>query len=91
MATYYFISTAFAVVLLFNVFVPHVILAIYTFGYVAGLASAVLIILPLCILVLHKNKYHYANRRLMIIPALAGLAAGYVLLFAAMGLAGLVT
>jgi hypothetical protein len=49
---YLFISTALAASFLLNVFVPHVLVAIYTMHYTPGLLSAVLFNLPLSLIVL---------------------------------------
>lgn len=55
-STYLRVSNLFAAVLLFNVFIPHVTIAIYTWDYTPGIISAVLLNLPLSILLLILNK-----------------------------------
>ena len=81
---YLFISTAFAVALLFNVFVPHVFIAVYTLKYTAGLLSALLLNLPLSLILLSKNTALYTSRKQMYLYIFAGFAAAYALFAFAM-------
>ena len=76
---YLFISTAIAAALLFNVFVPHVAVAVYTQKYTAGLVSALLLNLPLSLILLLKNKALFISRKQMYLYIFAGFAAAYVL------------
>jgi len=87
---YLFISTAVAAALLFNVFVPHVVGAIFYRDYTPGLISAVVLNLPFSFLVLVKNKPMYTGGKEMRSHILWGLAAGYTFFAAILGLAKLV-
>ena len=88
--TYLFISTAIAVALLFNVFVPHLTAAAYTVKYTPGLITAVLLNLPFSILVLKLNKPIFTDRKQLFLFVLGGFGAGYLLFAAVMGLAKLI-
>jgi hypothetical protein len=77
--TYLFISTAVAAALLLNVFIPHVVVAIYTMKYTPGLVTAILLNLPLSLLLLSKNKPFFESRKQMLFYIAIGLAAGYAL------------
>jgi len=73
------ISTALASVILFNVFVPHVFVAIYTLHYTPGIITATLLNLPVSLMLLKKNRPCYPNPRQLLRQVLIGLAAGYAL------------
>ncbi len=76
--TYNFISTALAsAILLINVFIPHLLLAIYIRDYTPGLLTAVLLNLPASLAVLNKNKRLYPNHRQMYLHIAGGLLSGY--------------
>lgn len=73
---YLFISTGLSAALLLNAFIPHLLVALLTLHYTPGLITAVLLILPFSILVLHRNSPQYKKRNkqtrdaiLFIIPA----------------------
>jgi hypothetical protein len=74
-----FISTALSAVLLFNVLVPHLVIAVYTLKYTPGLITALTLNLPLCIILLIKNKPFYKSRKKMLIQISIGLGAGYAI------------
>jgi hypothetical protein len=78
-AIYLFISTTLSVTLLFNVFVPHVLVAIYTLQYTPGLASAILLNLPLSVSTLKLNKSDYTTITKYHQHILLGLVSGYLL------------
>jgi hypothetical protein len=75
---YLFISTALAATILFNVFVPHILLAVYTFHYTPGLLSAVLLNLPISLIVIIKNRKLYHTKSKFVKQIVAGLAIGYI-------------
>jgi len=83
---YLFISTAIASGLVLNVFIPHILAAIYTLNYSPGLISAVALNLPLGLITLSKNKSKYESRKQFYQHIGAGLIIGYLLFAAAMGL-----
>jgi hypothetical protein len=85
-----FISTAIAAIFLFNVFLPHVLIAVYTFNYTSGLVTAVTLNLPLSLILLGKNKKSYPNSKLMVTHILKGFAAGYIFFVLVMGFSKLV-
>jgi len=87
--TYLFISTALAAALLFNAFIPHVAVAVYTLKYTPGFATALFLNLPFSTLVLSKNKPYFDNRKQMFQYIAAGLAAGYALFAFTLLLAGI--
>ena len=75
--TYLFISTALASAILLNVFIPHLLLAIYIRDYTPGLLTAVLFNLPVSIAVLYENKRFYSNCRQIFLHKAGGLLLGY--------------
>lgn len=77
--TYLYISTAIAAALLFNVFIPHVAVAVYTLKYTPGLVTALILNLPLSLLVLSKNRPFFESRKQVFRYFATGLAAGYAL------------
>ena len=77
--TYLFISTAVAAALLLNVFIPHVVVALYTMKYTPGLVSAIMLNLPFSLHLLSKNKPSFQNHKQMLFYIAVGLAAGYAL------------
>lgn len=77
-AVYLFISTALAAPLLFNVLMPHLSIALYTFHYTPGLASAIILILPLSMIVLVKNRKQYSTKSQFIKHILIGFIIGYL-------------
>ncbi len=87
--TYLFISTAVAVALLFNAFIPHVVVALYTMKYTPGLVTAILLNLPLSLLLISKNKPFFESRKQMLFYIAVGLAAGYALFALTLLLAGI--
>jgi hypothetical protein len=76
---YYFLSGAIAVSMLFNVFFPHISLAVYSAGYVPGLASAILLILPLSTFMLIKNHEFYPTLKDYVKSLMIGFVAMYLL------------
>jgi len=90
-SVYNFISTGLAATLLLNVFLPHLIVAIYTFYYTPGLVSAILLNLPLSLLVLAKNRPLYTSKKQFFRHILIFLFIGYLLFASSMVLAKLVT
>jgi len=74
-----FISTAMAATLLFNVFVPHVAIAISTFHYTPGLLSAIMLNLPVSLIVLAKNRKSCNANVLFIKQFTAGLIIAYLI------------
>jgi hypothetical protein len=78
-AVFLFISTAISTALLFNVIIPHLFLAIYTIHYTPGLITAILLILPLSIAVLSKNRSEINNKLMFRKYTLIGLGIGYLL------------
>ncbi len=86
-AIYYFISTGMAATLLLNVFLPHVLVAVYTFQYTPGIVSALILNLPLSILVLTKNRCQYESKSQFYRQILIFLFFCYLLFVISMGLA----
>lgn len=78
-AVFLFISTAISAALLFNVFAPHVIIAVLTFHYTPGLITAVLLIFPLSLIVLSKNRTGLNIKSKFWKYTLIGLGIGYLL------------
>lgn len=74
-----FISTALAGILLFNVFLPHVIIAVYTVQYTPGLVSALVLNLPLSLVVLSKNRIQYLTKSQFLKHIFTGFIVGYLL------------
>ncbi len=60
---YLFISTGLAAALLLNAIVPHLLVALLTWQFTPGIFSTVLLIIPLSILMLSRNREHYKSRR----------------------------
>jgi hypothetical protein len=85
-----FITTAIAAIFLFNVFVPHVLVAAYTVKYTPGLLTAISLNLPLSLVLLSKNKKSYQNSKRMLSHVLKGFAVGYLFFVLVMGLSKLV-
>jgi hypothetical protein len=84
---YNFISTGLAASLLFNVLMPHLFVAIYTLHYTMGLATAILMNLPLSLMVLSKNRPHYKSTTLFFKTIFIFLILGYLLFAITIGLA----
>ena len=81
---YLFLSTAIAAAMLFNAFVPHIIIAVYTLSYTPGLITAVVLNFPLSLVVLNINRKELGNRARLIKFILSGLVIGYLLFAATM-------
>jgi len=75
--TYLFISTVIAAGLLLNAFIPHIAVTIYTFNYTPGLATAILLIVPISLWLLSRNKPLFESRRQMAYQILVGLLIAY--------------
>ena len=58
---YLFISTGLSASLLLNSIIPHLLSALLTWQYTPGIISAVVLILPISILVLHRNRQQYGK------------------------------
>lgn len=76
---YLFVSTAFAVSMLFNVFIPHLAVAAYTLHYTPGLITAIVLNLPFSLILIFKNGPAFEGRKQMLRFLAGGFAAGYVL------------
>jgi hypothetical protein len=85
-AIYLLISTAISSGLVLNVFVPHVIVALYTLNYTPGLISAMVLILPLGLITLSKNRSVSINRKQFYRHISIGLVVGYLLFALVMSL-----
>jgi hypothetical protein len=83
---YLFISTAVSAGLFINSLIPHALIAAYTRYYTPGLVSALLLILPLSINVLKKNRNAVANTRLFVKHLFLGIVIGYLFFAVTMGL-----
>ena len=83
---YLLISTAIASGLVLNVFIPHIVSAIYTFNYTPGLITAVLLNLPIGLLTLIKNKPNCSDRKQFYRFMGIGLLVGYLIFAIVMGL-----
>lgn len=75
---YLFISTGLSAALLLNSIIPHLLVAILTWHYTPGIISTVLLILPLSILLLSRNREQYNNRREMIVHAILFIIPAYL-------------
>ena len=62
---YLFISTGLSAALLLNSIIPHLLLALLTRHYTPGIISAVILILPLSILVINRNRQLYGKWNLL--------------------------
>jgi len=85
-AVYLLISTAIASGLVLNVFIPHVIVALYTFNYTPGLTTALMLNLPLGLLTLSKNKSSCKSKKQFYKHIGIGLVVSYLLFAGVMGL-----
>ena len=77
-AVNHFISTAIAASILFNVFIPHVVAALYTFSYTPGLITALMLNLPLSLIVLKRNQNEIGIKAKFIKYIIVGLILGYL-------------
>jgi len=73
---YVFISSGLAAALLLNTIIPHLLVALLTWQYTPGLFAALLLVCPISVLVVARNRQQYSNRSrffnqilLFIIPA----------------------
>ena len=73
------ISTAIASGLVLNVFIPHLLVAIYTLNYTPGLVTGVVLNLPLGLITLSKNSSLCKSRKQFYQYVIIGLIAGYLL------------
>ena len=84
---YNFISTGLAAAILLNVFLPHFLVANYTFHYTPGLVSAIALNLPLSLLVLIKNRSRYSSNMQFYRQIAYFLVIGYLVFAISMGIA----
>jgi len=85
-AVYLFISTAIASGLALNAMVPHIIIALYNLSYTPGLVTAVLLIFPLGLLTLFKNRPNFTSWKQFYRCIGISLAVGYLIFALVMGL-----
>ncbi len=75
---YLFISTGLSAALLLNSIIPHLLLALLTWQYTPGIISAVILILPISILVLHRNRQQYGKWNKLIRDAILFMIPAYL-------------
>jgi hypothetical protein len=77
-SSYLLISTAIASAMFLNVFVPHLLTAIYLASYTPGIVTAITLILPLGFITLSKNKSASKTRKQFFSNVALGLVFGYL-------------